>query len=76
MPNYDIHMGKPKRKFIRNLPARGDISLGKGIVYLVYTYKENKLSSGPPYRDEGIAMANMHKFVSNGICSWVVSYNA
>ena len=76
MPNYDIRMGKPKRKFIRSLPFRGDLSLEKGVVYLVYTYRSDKLSSSSPYRDKGIAMDNMHKFLSKGICSWVVSYNA
>ncbi|HBY69719.1 MAG TPA: hypothetical protein DEG69_19460 [Flavobacteriaceae bacterium] len=69
-------MGISKRKFIRSLPARGDISHRKGTVYLVYTYKDSKLSSGPPYHDETIAMESMRKFLSNGTCSWVVSYNA
>ena len=76
MPNYDIHMGTSKRKFIRTEPVRGGPPHGGGIVYLVYTYKSGALSSDGPYADEDIAVVNMQKFLSKGVCSWVVSYNA
>ena len=69
-------MGKSTRKYIRSLPISGEFENAKGIVYLVYNYKSNRLTSGPPYRDRSIAEVEMSKYLSEGICSWIVSYHA
>ncbi len=69
-------MGKSKRKYIRSLPISGEFENVKGIVYLVYSYRSDKLTSGPPYRDRGVAISEMSKHLSEGVCSWIVSYDA
>ena len=65
----------PKRKFIRAETARGDLPYNNEIIYLVYSYKANKLTSQGPFNDEQLAMGNMRKLLLDGICAWIVSYN-
>ncbi len=68
-------MRTPKRKFIRSSPINGSTPKNNEIVYLVYTYSSNRLSSEGPYNNQELAIINMRKLLSNGICAWVVSYN-
>lgn len=69
-------MRTPKRKFIRPTSLDGFGTKNNEIVYLVYTYDSNRLSSEGPYDDQELAIVNMRKLLLNGICAWVVSYNA
>ena len=65
----------PKRKFIRAESAHGDLPYNDEIVYLVYSYETDKLTSDGPFSDEQIAIKNMRKLLLDGICAWIVSYN-
>jgi len=44
-------------------------------LFLVYKKDNNKLSSDGPYTNFKKAHSLMCLFLSQGICSWVVSYN-
>lgn len=61
-----------KRRFIR----QSDFPGIKGEVYIVYKYETKRLESEGTYDDSDIAAAWMRDLLAQGICAWVVSYDA
>jgi|TARA_R110001599_G_scaffold257810_2_gene458134 hypothetical protein len=69
-------MSTNKRKFIRPLSRPGDLPGLQGEVYIVYKYEAKRLESEGPYNDPTVATDWMIKLLAQGICAWIVSYDA
>ena len=46
-------------------------------IYLVYTFDvvERKIVSDEPYEDLLVAKEAMERYLSQGLCAWIASYN-
>jgi hypothetical protein len=46
-------------------------------IYLVYTFDdvERKIVSDEPYEDPLIAKEAMERYLSQGLCAWIATYN-
>jgi len=66
---------KAVRKKRRYLSRHWDVN--DGALFLVYVYDEHAeyLQSDGPYTDHNEAETIMREKLSDGVCSWIVSYN-
>jgi hypothetical protein len=46
-------------------------------IYLVYTYDdvERKIVSDEPYEDSLVAKEALKRYLSQGLCAWMATYN-